>query len=189
MEDFIRNITHDEHKFNDDWPENRTKLWKFVQEKNIDTPLNVYQAFIDYVDEDQGTFHTLKLVFIEQFAELLCQEYPLPLDEAFPIFMRLFNFKDINHWPNLTLLESFNHHLQIGNRIAAERSKTYLDKIVEVLIQHPFINETLLNVQLIERWTNLLCRGLLVKMIPHKNDSSYQESLDFARGPFQKLFR
>jgi len=192
MEEYIRQLTHDNKQLQNDWSNIFEKLHKLsISSPEIDQRIfkvKSLDALVDYVLADTEVVVQLK----ETFLEITIQKFtndPLPsLDELVRIFCRVLEVPNTNNLLNLTFLEKFYYGFRLGERLSSLPSVDLIDLILICLQKHEYLNENF-NGQMQEKWCNFLSRGIFSPLNSDKNKLNYEQTMIKMRSHFQQLYR
>lgn len=188
MDEFIRQLPHENQLFQDQWPKNLTKLHKFSLEDKKHCNIKVLKAIFQYVHEEKVEFHMIKGIFVRTTIEHLAEKETTDLESLVEIFAR--GFAELNCYHELTLIfiESIYGQFQIGARIASQNEKTLVEKIFTSLKRQNFHRDQFQK-NLEEQWKHFLTRRLFSPITSDKNRLDSPEVMNMSTTSFQHLFK
>jgi hypothetical protein len=192
MDEYIRQLTHDNQQLANDWPNIFDKLHKLsISIPETNQPIfkvKSLDALVDYVLADTEEVAQIKTSFIEITIKKFTND-PLPsLDELVRIFCRVLEVPNTNNLLNLTFLQKFYYGFRLGEHLSSLPSVDLIDLILICLQKHEYLNENF-NGQMQEKWCNFLSRGIFSPLSCDKNKLNYEQTMIKMRSNFQQLYR
>ncbi|CAF4802131.1 unnamed protein product [Rotaria sp. Silwood2] len=192
MDEFIRQLTHDNKQFENQWPDIYDKLKKLL-DANPKTDLVIVKvksldALVDYILADtEENIHT-KIGFLE-ITITQCTDDPKPsLNELVRIFCRVLDISNTNNLFNLTFLEKFYYKARLGEELSKNLSVDLIDTIFNCLQKHEFLDKNL-NTETQQTWEHFLSRGVFSPLSCDINKLNYEDTMPNMRSSFQHLYR
>ncbi|CAF1064963.1 unnamed protein product [Adineta steineri] len=192
MDEFIRQLTHDNTQFDNQWPDTFTKLHKLPDDiPDIDQPtfkVKSLNALVDYVLEDNEAISGTKSIFIDKTIQNLLKD-PLPsLDELVQIFCRVLNIPNTNKLLQIKFLQKFYYQYRLGERLSKSPSVELIDSILGCLQKHELLNKES-NDKVQDEWKQFLTRSMFSPLDMDTNKINHKETMIIMRSHFQHLYR
>lgn len=193
MDDYIRQLPHDNQQLAARWPDIFNELHKLARdisdEEQPTFGVKVLDALVDYAQADTGEFDSTKGTLITVTLEKLSKEFPAPLEELVRIFCRILNVLRINQVLHVTLLESIYNRCELGKNLSFPPSTGLIQSILSTLQQHSFLNTDCADGKIRDRWKQFFGRRLFSPLDSDRNKINYHETMQQMRSGFQQLFR
>ncbi|CAF3075045.1 unnamed protein product [Rotaria sp. Silwood2] len=197
MDEFIRQVTHDNELFEKQWPniyDRLRKMFNEYEEKHTDISnfkIKVLDALVDYalaeLTNDSEPLY-VKVVFIEHTVKLLVND-PLPsLTDLVRILRRILDTNNIFHKWHLACIKTFYYEFQFGKRLSSTKSIELIELIFQSFQKHSFLNEQV-DKQTQEQWQNFLSRQMFSSLSMDNNVLNREETMLAMRSAYQQLFR
>lgn len=192
MDEFIRQVPHDNTQLEDQWPSIFDKLHKLsIGTPETDQPTfkaRCLNALADYVLADADVEAQIKLSFVEATVGKLPGE-PLPsLDDLVNVFCRLLDASPMNKMLNLKLIQKIYYQFRLGECLCKQGCVDSIDRIVCCLQQYAFSDEEM-NAKLQEQWKNFLTRSAFSPLSSDTNKLNHTETMLLMRRTFQQFYR
>ncbi|CAF4671529.1 unnamed protein product [Rotaria sp. Silwood1] len=192
MEEFIRQLTHDNKQFENQWPDIFNKLNKLLNTNSeIDlmiAKIKSLDALVDYILADTEVILYLKLTFLEIIIKQ-CIDDPKPsLNELVRIFCRILNILNTNNLFYLTFLQNFYFIFRLGEELTKNLSNDLIDIIFNCLQKHEFLDKNF-DSKIHEAWEYFVTRGIFTPITMDKNKLNYEDTMIHMRSSFQQLYR
>ena len=193
MDDYIRQLPHDNQQLDARWPDIFNELHKLSRDISDEDQLTfsgkVLDALVDYAQADTGEFDTTKGVLINITLEKLTTQFSTPLEELVRIFCRVLNIHRITQVLHVTLLESIYNRFELGKKLSFPPSTDLIQTIFSALQQHSFLDSDCADEKIRDRWKQFLGRRLLSPIGSDQNKINYSETMQQMRSSFQQLYR
>ncbi len=193
MDEYIRQLTHDNEQMNNQWPDIFQKLHKLsIDIPNVDQPnfkVKCLDALVDYILVDTEDIVQIKISFVEITMKKFIDD-PLPsLDELVRIFCRILEISNTNKSLNLIFLRTFYYQFQLGKRLLSlPLSINLIEVIFNCLQKHDFFNKNFTD-NMEEKWKEFLSRTIFSPLSCDTNKLNYEETMPYIRSQFQQLYR
>jgi hypothetical protein len=192
MDEFIRQLTHDNTQFEKQWPDTFDRLHKLsIDIPEVNQPVfkvKALDALVDYILADNEEVQQIKLTFIEITIKKLIGN-PLPsLDELVRIFCRVLDVSNDNNLLNFTFLQKFYFKFDLGQRLVANTSVALINSIFISLEKHQFLDAQI-DGKIQAEWKSFLSRGMFSPLSSDKNKVNCDETMINMRNSFQQLYR
>jgi hypothetical protein len=192
MDEYIRQLTHDNQQFGREWPSTFDKLHKLsIDIPEIDQPtfkVKSLEALVDYVLADTEEIAQIKTTFLEITIKKFIND-PLPsLDELVRIFCRVLELPNTNHLFNLIFLQKFYSLFRLGEHLSSLPSVDLIDSILICLKKHEFLDQNFDN-QMQGKWSHFLSQTIFSSLICDKNKLNDEQTMNKMRSSFQQLYR
>ena len=192
MDEFIRQLPHDDIQLNASWPKLSDAFYKLYidvpQTEKADVNIRVLDAFADYVLAESGELTNMKSSLVEFIVERLSEVASTSLPDLTRIFCRVLDASEIKDELNLKLLEKIFFRFQLGERLSTTSSTDSIASILTSLQKHSYLN-TNVSSTILDRWKTFLSRYLLSLSDTDKNKINHLPTMIKMRGHFQELFR
>ena len=192
MDEVIRQLTHDNQLFHEQWPTNSTQLFKSAlnipDEEKSSATLKVLNALFDYLQVDNEEFHSTKTTFIQVTIDKLGGKDAIDLEVLANVFCRALDV--LNPYRTLTLIyvEKIYNHFRLGERLVAVPLVNMIEKILDSLQRQEFRHEKF-ETKLEEKWKSFLGRNLFSAMDSDNNKLNHSTVMLASRTRFQQLYR
>ncbi|CAF1200313.1 unnamed protein product [Rotaria sp. Silwood1] len=197
MDEFIRQLTHDEQQFDNQWSNIYDRLHKMFneyQEKHTDISnfkVKVLDALVDYVlaesTYDCESF-SVKVIFIENTVKLLVGD-PLPsLTDLVRLLRRVLDTNNIFHKWHLHCIKTFHYQFRLCERLSSTKSIDLIESIFQGLQKHSFSNDQT-DKKTQEKWKEFLSNIMFSSLSMDKNVLNHEETMLAMRPAYQQLFR
>jgi hypothetical protein len=140
MEDVIRQLTHDNQKFDSQWEKIETQLTEECNKNNIPS---IIDALAEYVVQEPQTSYPseYKFKFLKRVLDSLDFESKKAndnsfFDHVFQVFIRVFDQGRIDLW-YLAFLKELYQHLELGKYLSQKPS--LVEQLFASLQKHSFI--------------------------------------------------
>jgi hypothetical protein len=192
MDEYIRQLTHDNQQLNNQWPDVLDRLQKLsINIPEMDqTSFKVksLDALVDYVLADIEPVEQIKKSFLEITIKKFMND-PLPsLDELVRIFCRVLELPDINKILNFLFLQTFYSSFRLGVRLSSDPSVDLIETIFQYLKKHDFYNRNFQD-KMQENWTQFLSRNMFSSLSCDSNKLNNDETMTRMQSQFQQLYR
>jgi len=192
MDEYIRQLTHDNQQLGKEWPVISEKLQKLsINIPEVDQPnlkVKSLDALVDYVLADHEEVVQIKSTFLEVTMKKLAHD-PLPsLDELVRIFCRILEISNTNNLFNLTFLQTFYSQFRLGERLSSLPSVDLIDTILIYLQKHEFLDKNF-DDKIREKWSSFLSRAIFSSITSDKNKLNSEQTMIKMKTNFQKLYR
>ncbi|CAF3691039.1 unnamed protein product [Rotaria socialis] len=192
MEELIRQLTHDNQQFEEQWPTLHTQLHELsVDRSEIDSVIvkvKSLDALVDYILADTEKFLHVKLVLAENVIKHVIENPTPPFDELTRIFCRVLDVSNTNNLFNLSFLEKFLYVTRIGEELSKIPSVNLIDSIFNHLEKHEFSNQNF-DDKMKQSWRQFLSEGLLSPLSMDVNKLNSEATMNNMRSSFQRLYR
>ncbi|CAF3723633.1 unnamed protein product [Rotaria sordida] len=192
MDEFIRQLTHDNEQFEKQWPDIYNKLNKLL---NVNSEIDLLivkvkslDALVDYILADTEKVIQIKLTFLDIVIKQCIDDLRPSLNELVRIFCRILDISNTNNLFYLTFLEKFYYKAQLGEELSKNSSTDLIDSIFNCLQKHEFLDKNL-DTKIQETWKHFLSRGVFSPLSSDKNKLNYEDTMTNMRSSFQKLYR
>ena len=190
MEEYLRQLTHDNEPFEQSWPTIFDRLHRLSNDISDDDVMsfkaNTLNALVDYVLTDHEPVITLKVTFLETVMSKVSTDPRPPLDELVRIFCRVLEVEDVNDQYHVIFLGKFYYQFSLGERLSALPSVNLIESILTCLQKHRFRNEDFKD-SMQDKWKELLSRGLF-SPISTRNKFNNDETVTHMRNQFQQFY-
>ncbi|CAF0891470.1 unnamed protein product [Rotaria sordida] len=197
MDEFIRQLTHDNQLFKDQWPniyDQVRKMFNEYEEKHSDIinfKVKVLDVLVDYAlaeSTNDSEPIDVKIVFIEHTVKLLVDD-PLPsLTDLVRILRRILDTNNIFHKWHLACIKTFYYKFKLGERLSSTKSIDLIESIFQSFQKHSFLNgET--DKQTQEKWKEFLSRQMFSSLSMDTNVLSREETMLTMRPAYQQFFK
>lgn len=191
MEEYLRQLTHDNELFEKSWPSTFNQLSQLSQNVSdvdeVSFKVNALNGLVDYLLADHEPMAISKVTFIEVMMNKVLGDPQPSLDELVSIFCRVLEVDDVNDEYNVIFLRKFFYHFSFGERLSALPSVNLIESIFTCLLKHPYRNEDFKdNMQ--EKWEELLARGLF-SPISSRNKLNNDQTIIHMQSQFQQFYR
>ncbi|CAF4634898.1 unnamed protein product [Rotaria sp. Silwood1] len=197
MDKFIRQLTHDNRAFQDQWPNTFDKIHELIdncEQKNTNIlvfKIKALDAIVDYILAEPITSEEpvyVKIALIKLILKFIIND-PLPsLTDIARHFQRILDVNNIfNEW-YLSCIEAFHYECQLFQGLSSTKSIDSIGSIFQSLQKHPFLNDQT-NKDMEEKWQEYLSRRLFSPLTMDTNVLNREETMVAMRSTFQQFFR
>ena len=188
MDEFIRQVSHDNDQLNNQWPDIFKTINTLSSDISENDKVKALDALVDYVLTDAGKVAQIKTTFVERIITQLINT-PVPsLSELVRIFCRVLEIPNTNNPLNLIFLKKFYYQFQLAKLLSADPSVDLIDSIFNCLQKHEFSDKTL-DKSMKEDWKNFLSRGMFSPLSMDTNKFNNEQTMSKMTRSFQQLFR
>lgn len=192
MEEYLRQLTHDNEQLATSWP----KVFEQLHKLSIDIPddeqlsfkVNTLNALVDYVLVDNEPLVNHKVTFLESVLQKVSDKPLIPLEELVRILCRVLDVDDVNDEYNVVFLRRFYFQLALGERLSELPSVNLIESILTSLQKHSFLNGNFKD-QMQEKWKELLSRGLFSPITSDRNKLNSDQTITHMRSQFQHFYK
>lgn len=197
MNKFIRRMTHDNTKFENQWPDTYDKLHQLFRESNQESDnilvikKKALNTIVDYIQEEPIASVEpcySKTIFIKLILNFIADEPQLSLAEVVQNFRRIFDVNNIfNQW-HLSCIQTFSNEFRLFEKLSSTKSFDLIKSILESLQKHSFSNGRV-NKETEEKWQQYLATQMFSTSHWNTNILNQEETMIAMRSEFQILFR
>lgn len=192
MEDYLRQLTHENELFQTSWPE----IFRQLHQLSVDIPdaeqlsfkVNTLNALVDYILVDKEPVTNLKATFIETLLQKVSTEPLVPLEDLVRIFGRVLEVKDINDEYNVVFLRKFLYQFALGARLLELPSVNLIESILIYLQKHSFLDGDFKD-KMQDKWKELLTRGIFSPITSDRNRLNNDQAITHMRSQFQHFYK
>lgn len=192
MEDYLRQLTHENELFQTSWPE----IFRQLHQLSVDIPdaeqlafkVNTLNALVDYILADKEPVTNLKATFIETLLQKVSTEPLVPLEDLVRIFGRVLEVKDINDEYNVVFLRKFLYQFALGARLLELPSVNLIESILIYLQKHSFLDGDFKD-KMQDKWKELLTRGIFSPITSDRNRLNNDQAITHMRSQFQHFYK
>ena len=192
MEEYLRQLTHDNELFETSWPKVFGELHKLCidipDDEQLSFKVNTLNALVDYILVDNEPLITVKVTFFEKVFKEVLDEPLVPLEELVGIFCRVLEVDDVNDEYNVVFLRRFFAQFALGKRLSELPSVNLIESILISLQKHPFLNGHFKD-QMHEKWKEFLSRGLFSPITSDRNKLNSDQTITHMRSQFQHFYK
>jgi hypothetical protein len=192
MDEYLRQLTHDNQQLNNQWPDISDRLRKFsINTPDVDQPIfkvKSLDALVDYVLADTEEVEQIKRSFIDITIKNLTQG-PIPsLDELVRIFCRVLEITNTNNLLNYLFLQSLYSQFRLGERLSSGPSVDLIERIFQCLKKQDFYDRNFQD-KMQENWKQFFSRNMFSAITSDANKLNYEQTMTRMQGQFQQLYR
>lgn len=192
MDEFIRQLPHDNMQLCSQWPEIYDRLFKLANQipesDSSSFKIKCLSALVDYVIDDQEEYVENKAILIQKVLENLF-ESPLPsLEEITRLFCHLLDVSNKNRMINLALIQRIHYHYRLCERLRENKSVDLIETILLSLQKFDFADEDF-DSKMQEQWDTLLSRGVFSVISCDNNKLTELELMSSMRSAYQDFYR
>lgn len=188
MEEYIRQLPHDNQQLEKQWPEIFDKLQKLSRDISEDVKVKSLDALVDYVIADNEEFVQIKATFIEITIKKFIDD-PLPsLNELVRIFCRILEISNADNLLQLTFLQQIYRQFRLAERLSKPLSIDLINQILISLQKHEFLNKNF-NEKNLKKWSEFISQSMFSMISSDRNKLNYEETMNTMRSDFQQLYR
>ncbi|CAF0879631.1 unnamed protein product [Adineta ricciae] len=192
MDEFIRQLPHDNAQLNTQWPDIFDRLFKLanqIPESDLSSfKIKCLSALLNYVVEDQEEYVTDKATLIHTVLENLFQHPLPPLEEITRMFCHLLDISNKNRMINLALIQKIYSGYRLGERLRQKESVDLIEKILFSLEKFDFADEGF-NLKVQGQWDDLLSKGVFSAIVCDNNKLTELELMTNMRSAYQHFYR
>ena len=190
MEEYLRQLTHDNELFEKSWPSIFDRVNQLstgiADVDQMAFKVNTLNALVDYVLADHEPVIPFKITLLEMTMKKALDE-PLPsLDELVRVFCRVLEVDDVNDEYNVLFLRKFYYQFSLGECLSALPSVNLIESIMACVQKHAFRKEDFKDAMQ-EKWKELLSRDLF-SPITTRNKFNNDETISKMRNQFQHFY-
>jgi hypothetical protein len=193
MDEYIRQLTHDNEQLANQWPDVFDKLHKLsIGISESDQPIvkvKALDALADYVLADNEEVAQIKSSFVEITMKKLTVDSLPELNALVRIFRRVLEIPNTNNLLHFTFLQKFYYHFRLGEHLSEMPSVDLIDSILTCLQKHEFFDQNFTNKNMQDNWTDFVSRSLFSSLSCDANKLSYEQTMTNMRSHFQQLYR
>ena len=197
-EEFLRELTHDDQIFEDQWSktcDNLHKLSQHFEEENVDVPkakVKVLDALIDFIlaepIDGEKPIQT-KFIFVELIVKDCSRDEIPSVDELVRLVRRIIDQKTIfNRW-FLHLIEQFHFKFRLCEKLRTSQKFDLIQLYLESYLKHDFVDEEAKDNDVVEHWKQYFYQRIFSPLSCDSNKLNDEETVAAIRPTFQRIFR
>ena len=183
MDEFLRQLTHENDLFEQQWPD----TFSTIEDSSIpNDPRRVLTALVDYVREDQSTSDLKDLLISKVVHRLISDVESIAIDDLVHVFTRCLENKR-NDPLSLHFLTEIYREFELGNRLSTLPWKTnFIGQVLQSLQQQTFV---FASEAIEEKWQELFTQYVFSCSITDDNILNNETMIKATPADFQAFFR
>lgn len=183
MDEFLRQLTHENDLFEQQWPD----TFSTIDDSSIPNETRrVLTALVDYVREDQSASDLKDLLITKVIHRLINDVESIAIDDLVYVFTRCLESKR-NDPLTLHFLTEIYREFELGNRLSTLPWKTnFIGQVLRSLQQQKF---AFASEEIEEKWQELFTRHVFSSSITDDNVLNNETMIKAAPADFQAFFR
>ena len=198
VEEFFRELTHDNDLFDQQWSNVSDRLENVFFDDlhtNKNNPIGfktkTLDCLVDYIlaepNPSEKKVYSKQLI-VERILQVCADDSQPPLSEIVRVLRRIIDLPDIyNQW-YLTCIQTFQYKFRLYEQLISSKSVDLIESILQSLEKHSFLNGQV-DKQTEEHWTEYLSRRLFSPLTMDSNKLNREDLMLIMRPAFQKFFR
>ena len=195
MDEYVRQLTHDNEQFDRQWSETFDRLHKLSLDiKHVDKAVwkaSVLDALVDYIfveSELPSNPSQVKFSFVKVIIEKFVED-PIPsLADLVRIFRRVLVADNVFDLWHLAFLQAFYRQFRLGEHLSSTLSVDLIESILLSLEKHSFSNEEA-DEEIQEQWKDFFSSYMFPQLSYIKNKLNDEQTMVIMRPAFQQFFR